>query len=76
MRIFISTSSVKEITCFIFDRWGLRVGEFTGINGFWDGSSLSGKKVANGTYYYIVNYISINGKQGELSGFVQLIGTN
>ena len=71
---FIKTTGMKDLNCLIYDRWGLKISEFSGINGKWDGSMSGGKKAPNGTYFYIVDYTAINGKTGSAQGYVQLIG--
>jgi gliding motility-associated-like protein len=38
----------------IFDRWGLLIFETSGKNVGWDGRTLSGKPVSDGTYYYVL----------------------
>ena len=71
---FIKTTGMKDLNCIIFDRWGLKIAEFNGVNGKWDGT-MSGSRIApNGTYFFIVDYNSKNGKTGSAEGYLQLIG--
>lgn len=44
----------------IFDRWGLLIFETTGKNVGWDGRTLAGKSVSDGTYYYVLQAKSAN----------------
>ncbi|MFN6039011.1 MAG: gliding motility-associated C-terminal domain-containing protein, partial [Bacteroidota bacterium] len=73
---FIKTVGVKDLTCIIYDRWGLKVAEFSGVNGKWDGTMNNGNIATNGTYFFIVDYETIQGKTGTAKGYVQLIGNN
>ena len=51
----------------ILDRWGNRVYEQTGYKGQWDGT-WNGKKLPDGTYFYILN----DGVGKIYSGFLQI----
>ena len=48
------------MNCIIFDRWGLKMYEWNGVNGFWDGIAKSGL-APSGTYFYILNYTKVDG---------------
>lgn len=50
-----SSSGIKDMNCTIFNRWGIKVYEWNGTSGFWDGNSKSGS-APSGTYFYILNY--------------------
>lgn len=53
-------SGIQEMNCVIFDRWGLKMYEWNGVNGFWDGMAKSGF-APSGTYFYILNYTKVDG---------------
>jgi gliding motility-associated-like protein len=58
----------------IYDRWGVLVHEWTGLNGSWDGTyMMNGKPVPDGVYYYILDISDLNHSWTSLSGFIQLI---
>ena len=52
----IISSGLKSLHCTIFDRWGLKLYEWDGISGGWDGHTRSGIKTSSGTYFYVVEY--------------------
>ncbi|PKP49488.1 MAG: hypothetical protein CVT94_04800, partial [Bacteroidetes bacterium HGW-Bacteroidetes-11] len=60
----------------IFNRWSDQLREFTGYNNssvVWDGTNRYGKKLPDGTYYYIVKIRSLN----EIyTGWVIIHGSN
>jgi gliding motility-associated-like protein len=70
---FFTTKGIRDLKCVIFDRWGIKVSEFSGVNGSWDGSIEGNKKASSGTYYFVVDYSAINGDTGNEEGYLQLI---
>jgi gliding motility-associated-like protein len=70
---FITATSIKELTCSIYDRWGLKIAEWNTINGGWDGRTTSGTIATDGVYYYIMKATAINDKITEKQGFIQLL---
>jgi gliding motility-associated-like protein len=71
---FISSTGVKELTCTIYDRWGLKISELDSVNSRWDGRTTSGQIAPDGVYYYILHITGLNEKTIEQQGFVQLLG--
>jgi gliding motility-associated-like protein len=66
------SSGLKELTCKIFDRWGLLMNTVSGINARWDGTTNNGAAASDGTYYYILTATGIDGKEFNLSGYLLL----
>jgi gliding motility-associated-like protein len=67
----IKSSGLKTLTCAIFDRWGLKVYEWDGLNGYWDGS-IKSSPASDGTYFYIVTYTDQKDKSTTEKGFLNL----
>ena len=65
----ISANGIKTFWIEIYNRWGKKEFESSDITKSWDG-----KKVSDGTYFYIIRAESINGKKFDQKGFVQLLG--
>jgi gliding motility-associated-like protein len=64
---------VKELSGKIYDRWGLKLFEWSGLNTGWDGNTDSGP-APDGTYYYIIQYTDVyDGPAHTKSGHVQLM---
>ncbi len=69
----IRSNGIKNLNCVIYDRWGLKIYDWDGTNGFWDGRGKSGNKAPDGVYYYIVNSTDLKGHTKSTSGYLQLI---
>ncbi|MCF8424082.1 MAG: gliding motility-associated C-terminal domain-containing protein [Bacteroidia bacterium] len=67
----INSTGLKSLNCSIFNRWGLQIYEWEGINGYWDGAIKSGM-APDGTYYFIVNYTDQKGITKTEKGFLTL----
>jgi gliding motility-associated-like protein len=70
---FIQNSGLKTLDCSIYDRWGVKIYEFSTLNGSWDGKSTAGEKLTDGTYYYLLKMQTLTGEIKQEKGFVQLI---
>lgn len=55
----------------IYNRWGIKLFEWDGINGFWDGKTKSGIAPA-GTYFYVLNYTDNDNHSKSAHGFLNL----
>ncbi|MES2763126.1 MAG: gliding motility-associated C-terminal domain-containing protein [Bacteroidota bacterium] len=67
----VNSSGLKSLNCVIFDRWGLKMYEWDGIYGYWDGNAQSGS-APDGTYFYIINYTDQLDKTTTEKGFLNL----
>lgn len=71
---FIKSSNLKEITIYIFDRWGHEAYSLHTENGniSWDGKNKVGKEMAEGTYFYKLNAKGQDNKEYDTSGTISL----
>lgn len=67
----ITANGIKTFTIAIYNRWGTKVFESDDITKSWDGGDSN-----DGTYFYIVKAESINGKQFDSKGYLQLLKMN
>lgn len=44
--------NVVKVEILIFNRWGQKMGEINDLNGTWDGRTMTGDQVPEGTYFY------------------------
>lgn len=70
----VISQNLSDINVSIYDRWGVLVYSYSGVNGYWDGT-LFGTSLTDGVFYYVANY-STTCKPNQtitMGGFVQLI---
>jgi gliding motility-associated-like protein len=68
----VIAEGLSEFKATIYDRWGLKLYEWTNEDAGWNGSAKNGKPAPDGTYYYIVSGKGVDGKAYDFTGFVQL----
>jgi len=68
----VSYKSIIDFHCWIFNRWGNKIIEFTDPAQGWDGT-YNGKLVNAGVYYYVIRATGSDGKKYKLSGDINII---
>ncbi len=66
-------TNLTDVNCKIFNRWGQKLYEWDRVKGYWDGRTLAGEEVPDGTYFYIVKAKGIDGKEYFEKGGFSLI---
>lgn len=69
----IQSEAIENMTCVVFNRWGVKVAEFKQPGQGWDGRTISGQDAAEGVYYYILSGMRVNGEAIHEKGFLQLL---
>jgi gliding motility-associated-like protein len=64
--------NVTSLNILIFNRWGENIFQSNNLNFAWDGQYQS-QKCPAGVYFWVVQYIDINGNKHDLSGTVTLL---
>lgn len=64
----IKSGGIKEMSLFIFNRWGKKMFDIKGVNPIWDGLNELGSPVSDGTYFYILQAVDFSGKEIESKG--------
>ena len=67
----MDVSGINTFHCEIYNRWGQKLYEWDGINGYWDGKTKNGI-ASDGTYYYIINYTTPDLFSKTAHGFLTL----
>ncbi len=68
----VSYKSIVEFHCWIFNRWGNKIIEFTDPSQGWDGT-YKGKQVPAGVYFYVIRAKGSDGKEYKLSGDINIL---
>jgi gliding motility-associated-like protein len=70
----VVAESLLEFKAVIYDRWGLKLYEWSDEDAGWDGTAKNGRVAPDGTYFYIVTGKGVHDKPYEMKGYVQLFG--
>ena len=65
----INAKHLNSYSIVIYNRWGKKVFESNNVSQSWDG-----KNVEDGTYYYIIKALGMNGKEYDEKGYLQRLG--
>ena len=68
----VSYKSIVDFHCWIYNRWGVLIKEFTDPSDGWDGT-YHGKLVSTGVYFYVVQATGSDGKKYKLSGDINIL---
>ncbi len=69
----VASGNLASANCIIYDRFGIKVYEYKGLEGFWDGATSAGKLCPSGTYYFYFTGTDKDGQIYKVHGFVELI---
>lgn len=69
----VDYSGISALTCVILNRWGNTVATFDKPDFKWDGTDGNGHKLADGTYFYIINAENYAKQMFKEHGIVQLV---
>lgn len=68
----VSYKSIIDFHCWIYNRWGNLIKEFTDPSDGWDGT-YRGKLVNTGVYFYVIRAEGSDGKKYKLSGDINIL---
>lgn len=57
----------------IYNRWGMLMADFSETVNTWDGKTKGGNDVPEGTYFYVLDYTTIDGKSDKAGGTITLV---
>ena len=69
----VNSTNMKEISYSVYDRWGLKMADYSGLTGGWNGHAKNGGMAPDGTYFYILKATAKNGKEIDKQGYIQLL---
>ncbi len=64
---------VDRATGRIYNRWGMLMADFSEVINTWDGKTKGGNDVPEGTYFYVLDYTTIDGKSDKAGGTITLV---
>jgi hypothetical protein len=70
---FVNSTGVETFRCVIINRWGNLIYEYTDPAASWDGSTMNGNLVTEGTYFYKITGTFEGGQAFEKDGFVVVV---
>jgi gliding motility-associated-like protein len=71
--LLVNAVNISQLEVLIYNRWGQKVNELKRIGEAWDGRSMAGEVVPDGTYFYTLDARGIDGQQFSLSGHITLV---
>jgi gliding motility-associated-like protein len=70
-----NSQDIANMDVLIFDKNGTTIYKWQGTKGQWDGKDLNGKPAKEGTYFFIVNAVGVDGKKYDQKGSINLVRT-
>ena len=67
---YVDYDGLAEFQCYILNRWGNVIYEYSDPAGHWDGKTSSGDIVEEGTYFYRIDAVFEGGEKIQKHGFV------
>ncbi len=64
---------VEKATGRIYNRWGMQMADFSEVINTWDGKTKGGNDVPEGTYFFVMDYTTIDGAADKMTGTITLI---
>ncbi|MDB4533921.1 gliding motility-associated C-terminal domain-containing protein [Vicingaceae bacterium] len=64
---------LESVEAQIFNRWGQEMFSWGNIDGYWDGRTLAGTESPDGTYFYMIKAIGVDGEEYFKKGGFTLI---
>lgn len=65
--------NVVKVEIKIFNRWGQKMGEINDLNGTWDGRTMAGDQVPEGTYFYIATITYTGNEVKDYDGSFMIV---
>ncbi|MCO6499846.1 MAG: gliding motility-associated C-terminal domain-containing protein [Vicingus serpentipes] len=69
----VKSVNMESVEGVIYNRWGQLMYSWNHIKGYWDGTTLAGSEVPDGTYFYIISAKGLDGQEYFKKGTLSLI---
>lgn len=67
------SKGLEELKVWVYNRHGVLMHHWVGVNGFWDGRTTSGTECPDGVYMYVLEAKGFDGKEYKLKSNLTLI---
>jgi gliding motility-associated-like protein len=67
------SKGLEELKVWVYNRHGVLMHHWVGVNGFWDGRTTAGTECPDGVYMYVVEAKGFDGKEYKLKSNLTLI---
>ncbi|MCO6501146.1 MAG: gliding motility-associated C-terminal domain-containing protein [Vicingus serpentipes] len=65
--------NLESVEGVIYNRWGQTMFQWNHVKGYWDGTTLAGSEVPDGTYFYVISAKGVDGEEYFKKGSFSLI---
>ena len=72
----LGLEQIADMRMEIFDRWGNKIHEDTGVNASWDGTNDQNNVVQSGVYGYRISYQTLRGEVVNKDGVVTVLSVD
>ena len=69
----VEGTNLESIEGEIFNRWGQKIFSWDNLKGYWDGRTLAGTVAPDGTYFFVIKAVGVDGQEYFKKGAVSLI---
>jgi gliding motility-associated-like protein len=73
-QFMIMAKNIEKFKCVIYNRWGTELYKFDEVQNNWDGYTYAGKKVPNGTYFYLITAKGADESEYNFKGTFSILG--
>jgi gliding motility-associated-like protein len=71
--LLMDAVNITSVEVLIYNRWGQKVNELKRVGEVWDGRSMSGEHVSDGTYFYTLVAMGADGVEHTLTGHITVL---
>ncbi len=70
---FIKCTGYSDLSCTIYNRWGSKVYNWSGLSGSWDGHIQNGDEACDGTYFCTLELTNLQGTKKKKTTYILLV---
>lgn len=70
---YVVNTGLTTLSCDIFNRWGQKMFTLNSPQQRWDGKAPNGEQASEGSYFYILRALGVDGQTYEREGYITLV---